>query len=137
MAVKLWSSEEDTILLELLKQGKTAAQIGSVLGRPRNSVIGRSHRLRDKKGEGTNASFRDNSRPKIPRVRKPRPFALETFLVFDEKQTLATSILNLRSDQCRWPLSNTFCEDVRAEGRSYCPAHCRLAYRPIPEGARR
>lgn len=36
---------------------------------------------------------------------------------------------------CKWPLGETapwtFCGQPATEGRPYCPAHCRIAYRPI------
>jgi hypothetical protein len=43
---------------------------------------------------------------------------------------LAESLLELRSDQCRWPLETTFCEDAKLPGASYCATHFQLSYRP-------
>lgn len=40
-----WSEEEDAELRRLTAEGLTAGAIGDAIGRPRNSVIGRWHRL--------------------------------------------------------------------------------------------
>jgi GcrA cell cycle regulator len=42
----------------------------------------------------------------------------------------------IREFACRWPVGDpgsgdlVYCGLKRADGRSYCPGHCRLAYRP-------
>ena len=43
---KKWDAQSDGTLLKLLSEGQSASEICIVLGRTRNSVIGRSYRLR-------------------------------------------------------------------------------------------
>lgn len=71
-----WSKEDDCILQEMAAAGRTAAAIGEALGRSRNSVIGRSHRL------NVYLSAKGGPRPGQPRPAPPprvtvaeRPFS--------------------------------------------------------------
>lgn len=46
MGIEQWTPEEDATLRLLIERRKTASQIGAVIGRSRNAVIGRAHRLK-------------------------------------------------------------------------------------------
>ena len=118
-----WTPEEDAVLLKMLGEGKTAKVVAEALGRPRNAVIGRSHRLRDA----------GKPMPQLGRkVKLSKPKTVEMFLTCSESPpSLAQSLLELRHDQCRWPLETTFCEEIRQEGRAYCAAHRKLSFRPV------
>lgn len=125
-----WTPEEDAVLLKMLGEGKTAKVVAEALGRPRNAVIGRSHRLRDA-GKPTPQGGRKVTIPK-PKP-KPKPKKGAVFLTCSESPpSLAQSLLELRHDQCRWPLETTFCEEIRQEGRAYCAAHRKISFRPVP-----
>ena len=113
-----WKPEEDAALLKLLSEGKSAREVAGILGRPRNSIIGRSHRLRDK-----NVSVPE-------RPRKPLK-AAKVAESFPDCGEMAQSLLNLTRHQCRWPLDNKFCDAEQQPGRSYCPEHVKLSYRPL------
>lgn len=45
MIYKPWTDEEDATLRKMISDGKSSSQIGLVLGRSRNAIIGRRHRL--------------------------------------------------------------------------------------------
>lgn len=115
MGVK-WTNEEDERLIAYLNEGKTSREIGALLNRPRNAVIGRAHRLRNPDAP---------PRPRIVTVRRPK-----VKLICESESNLANSLLKLRNDQCRWPLETTFCTEEKAPGKPYCLGHAAQAYRP-------
>lgn len=113
----IWTTDDDDLLRKCVSEGMTAQKISELLGRTRNSVIGRAHRL--------DITFKSIKPPaeKKPRKKKKKP-------IYDNDKSLAVSLLNLRHDQCRWPLDTTFCEEVREPGMSYCKTHYKLSFRP-------
>jgi len=55
-----WTAEQDSALTKMILDGMTAADIGMRIGRTKNAVIGRSHRLKVKlQGRGTRSQSRD------------------------------------------------------------------------------
>jgi len=118
MGVK-WSPEEDRTLITCLLEGKTAREIAAILNRPRNAVIGRSNRLKP-----------PELRPQTPRKAYVKPKKREITYT-GEVTGLAKSLLELRHNQCRWPLEGVFCSSVRQEGKPYCAEHHQIANVPI------
>jgi GcrA cell cycle regulator len=130
-----WTTSEDELVIKLWTDGKSSSQIAAVIGRSRNSVIGRVSRLR---GEGKPLQVRGRV---LPPVRKPRVTPSKPTLVVTPVGktkaspavgSLVQSLLNLRHDQCRWPLDGVFCDEVREEGRPYCAHHRKMSFRPAP-----
>jgi hypothetical protein len=62
-----WTEEEVAALRRMVAEGKSAGMIGRELGRARNAVIGRIHRL---KAHGEAISL---GPPSVKKVRPPRP----------------------------------------------------------------
>lgn len=112
----IWTREDDAQLLRGIQKGLTAQKIGDLLGRTRNAIIGRAHRL--------NFTFksRDSDKKKIRKKSEPKP-------IKEPPKSLAMSLLSLRHNQCRWPFETTFCEEVRTPGMSYCPTHHKMSFR--------
>lgn len=53
----------------------------------------------------------------------------------EQPVSLDLSIMDLKPGQCRWPHGEgpyLFCGSP-TEGKSYCPYHCKAAYRPVHE----
>ena len=129
-----WTTTEDELLTTLWNKGKTSTEIANEVGRSRNSVIGRVHRLREL---GVNLSARGRVVPKQIRTKKPKvekPKVEKAKVVVGI--TLATSLLKLRPNQCRWPLETTFCDAEREPGRPYCEHHRKMSFRPAPPRVR-
>ena len=132
----LWTNEEDAIMLEMIKAGNSASIIAEKLGRTRNAVIGRSHRLVAKKGD--EARLDVNRLVAIPAIaiknRKPTKTKVNTRDVEDrpELPKMIESLLALRHDQCRWPLEDGFCQHQKIPNSPYCAKHTRMAFRPRP-----
>jgi len=120
-----WTSEDDANLKKFAEAGYTSTQAGDAMGRTRNSILGRAHRL--------HISFKF-IKEKAP-VAAPEP---EPVVVKEVKKprkhpprgSLYESLLRLRHDQCRWPFETTFCDDDKLPGASYCAEHFKLSYRP-------
>lgn len=116
----IWTAEDDELLRVSIESGMTAQKISELLGRTRNSVIGRAHRL--------DFTFKSSNAPKEQKPKKKK----QVKLICEEHVSLATALIDLRYDQCKWPLDTSFCENQRRPGQSYCPEHHKMSYRPGP-----
>lgn len=129
-----WTTTEDELLIKLWQSGRTSSEIAKEVGRSRNSVIGRVTRLRD---TGVTLAVRGRVVPKQLRPQKPKvekPMVTKPKVVVGV--TLASSLLELRPDQCRWPFETTFCDAEREPGRPYCTHHRKVSFRPAPPRVR-
>lgn len=112
----MWTTNDDELLRKCVSEGMTAQAISDLIGRTRNSVIGRAHRL--------DITFKSVKPPKEKKAKKKKN------LRAPPDKSLAESLLKLRHDQCRWPFETTFCEEVRTPGMSYCKTHHLMSFRP-------
>ncbi len=148
-----WSAEHVDTLRQLWLEGHSARVIGDRLGRTRNSVIGRVHRLRlakristigerKKPGPKKNpGAFRKSrARPpelRVARVKPPRPQEVPS------PEARMISLMELTPFTCKWPLGHpgepgfAFCGAVPFPNRVYCEHHARLAYMPPKARAER
>ena len=117
-----WTETDDRLLIELVAEGLPTRVIGERLGRTRNSVCGRVHRLKHK--AGVEFTRRPNvATPKPGRPRKPRKVK-----PIDAPKNLWESIFDLGNNDCRFPIGAKFCCQPKREGSSYCEAHYQIAY---------
>lgn len=143
-----WSDSEDARLRALWDEGLSTAVIGVRLGRQKNSIIGRAHRLKlPRRPSPICRAGRPDSYPDKPRVarvpivaRTPTLPALASEIIVARKPPPppAPKVPEPRPPQrkrdCCWPIgepgakSFRFCCEPAALGYPYCEAHCRQAY---------
>jgi len=149
-----WTDTMDKMLKAMLANGDSASVIAQAVGRTRNAVIGRCHRLGVRKIRRV-----AGPRPAVKRNRSntPRPARIAVTQRLDMRPTMAPAmvtatvveqtryqaprdtrktLLELVHGDCRWPCGDVgapdffFCGAPQAEGYSYCSHHCRIAYQP-------
>ena len=113
----MWTDEQVAILRELWPAGQTAARIGKLIDKSKNSVVGKAYRL----GLATKSGV---ERVEERRVRK-----------LLESQSQAPKFAR----KCAWPMGDPldpsfhYCGDPTAPEKPYCESHCGIAYRPATE----
>lgn len=154
---KYWTESRISALRELAAiEGTSATSIANALGPgvTRNAVCGKASKIGIKL-TGKKYKPRADDRP-VLRLRKPKAKTKKPFRFGPKKQTAsappadlpryrlpsasapsdhATVLIDLRNDQCRWPLwgeghdePRLYCGAGRDLGLPYCPDHARLAY---------
>lgn len=104
-----WSADQVAIVRANWGQGKSAKEIADLIGKSRNAVIGKAHRL----GLKTPVKKKDGRRLKAKRriMEKPRG-----------KRRITKG-----ASGCQWldgePRERQFCGAPRLEDSSYCEAH--------------
>lgn len=102
-----WPKEEEDLLLSLLKRGLSSAEIGEVMKKSRNSVIGKVNRL------GVRI---------LNSTKKNRKQEYVGFDPFPEKS------------KCCWSIGRGWCQAEAIPGLPYCQEHQYKAYRhPTPK----
>ena len=148
-AVSWWTDERVDELRARVGRGETGTEICVAMNAiSRNAVVGKIYRMRlgrpapfAKVSNGARVRRPANPRPTI-RKAKP-PVADEPALpVFENPKTL----MELQFGDCRWPgdgrgIDMLYCGAPAFDGRSYCLAHCRIAFdgkpRSLPKAPRR
>jgi GcrA cell cycle regulator len=140
-----WTDARVETLKTLWREGLSAAQIAGQLGRvTRNAVLGKIHRLglsgravAPRLGGQRPAWVKPRSKPaKRPPAPKRAAAAPVDIAAPAEGPGLATSILQLSANMCRWPIGDPKAADFSYCGRRvdvagpYCPAHRLIAHRP-------
>ncbi len=150
-----WSVEHVEILRQLWLEGHSARVIGDRLGRTRNSVIGRVHRLglptrlggkacaRQKpKPRAYNPSAFRKSRARPPELRvtrvKPASASAKRWLrEVPPPEARMVSLMELQPGDCKWPIGDPaqpgfgFCGAKRFASFCYCQHHVAMAYIPV------
>ncbi len=149
-----WTKEDDEILARLWCSGIPASKIVDTFpGRTKNAIIGRVHRLRLDRIVSDTGGPRIRARPKskrshpfIPKapivVPEPKPAPLPTKVSDTPEGGIA--FMALRSHHCRSIIDShgapdglaLYCGGQVAEGRSFCPYHASIYYRPAPQRLR-
>lgn len=120
-----WTAEDDANLKKYSEAGYSAAEAGDMIGRTRNAVLGRAHRI------GVSFKFvKDKtSTPAIEDTKKSYYVEEKPTEEAGAPKHLYESLLNLRHNQCRWPINTKFCDEEKSPGASYCETHLRMSYR--------
>ena len=143
----LWTAEAIEELKRLALKGKSASAIAAAIGAAsRNAVIGKANRIGIKLNGGGRAAPSGGA-PAAARGAQSAAFfhpqpapskwkAAWTGAAAEVAETQGIRFEEIREFACRWPLGDpksgdlVYCGVERAEGHSYCAAHCRMAYRP-------
>ena len=151
----MWTDEAIEVLRRLALEGRSASVIAQALGAAsRSAVIGKAYRIGVKLNGDGRAGARGekpagerSSAPIVtgdprvvpgsrPRVREKRK-AIRSLLEREVGEMRRVRFEEIREFACRWPLGEpgsggevAYCGLESAKGRSYCPGHCRIAYRP-------
>ena len=120
-----WTAEDDLNLKKYSEAGYSAMEAGDMMGRTRNAVLGRAHRV------GVSFKFvKDKALDTVTEAPVKNYFKEEKLTVdADAPKHLYESLLNLRHNQCRWPINTKFCDEEKSPGASYCETHLRMSYR--------
>jgi GcrA cell cycle regulator len=128
-----WSDAEIKTLKQLWSENYSAAQISKEIGRPRNAVIGKAHRL------GLTPRGRAKP-PPMPPAPPPMPMRtmqpLPKYSTAPVNGTKPVTIWQLENRHCRWPLDGEgehmrFCGHPSADlakGIPYCQPHTQRSH---------
>lgn len=155
MSGQTWTDSQDALLRRSLIEGLSFKQVCMLIGVTRNSAIGRAHRL-GIKGEPRQASSANararNLHTRILRnvkapIRLPRTPGLPALQFAPPVERAASVIegvpigpgrplMDLPWNGCRFAVTqddaaeHLFCGAEKAPDRSWCPAHCKIAFAP-------
>jgi len=149
-----WTEERVDQLRNCINAGLTCSQIACEIGVSRNAVIGKIHRLglapgrpvaiprerlRGGEGRGPRRRFTQSRILRALFAQVPP----RTDVAPAPVQSVARcSLLELKQDKCRWPLSDPgeadfgFCGNDALRSMPYCEAHTRMAYNVKRSAAR-
>ncbi|WP_299621390.1 GcrA family cell cycle regulator [Pelagibius sp.] len=143
-----WTEERVAELMRLWEAGRSASEIGRLLGVSKNSVVGKAHRMKlaarpspIKRG-GRSATprrpaatpapkpiLRADTQPKIKKIIAPAPAAAP-----ERRPAPAVRRASGKGPNCLWPIGDPgdadfhFCGAPAVPGKPYCAEHCARAY---------
>ena len=126
-----WTEERVAELQRLWDTGKSASEIGKILGVSKNSVVGKAHRL---KLTARPSPIRRGSTPKPRRKMIPVQIKSPVEVAPAREPVVPRRQHSGKGPKCLWPIGDPgdpdfhFCEDPAAPGKPYCATHCERAY---------
>ncbi len=136
-----WTAEEEKTLRTLWSEGGSGSEIGKIMGRTRNAIIGKVHRLKLAGRPSTVARNLAAKKPK-PKPREPKPKQKSPVdnlpaLPVEVPPSVWEPLPFVRSapleevSGCRWPLENGECcnAGLASTRASYCETHTSKALR--------
>jgi GcrA cell cycle regulator len=158
-----WTDELVKLLKELYEEGYSRSQIGQRVGKTRNAVIGKLHRMgihdlpRERKkpvqrvpGNVDNARRSKHARVHTNNIKRRHAIAAIVAALDPEADDASkpfgtpVSLADLSTKNCHWPLGDPmqdgfcFCGAQAVTGLPYCASHTRIAYEtPTERRARR
>ncbi len=142
-----WTEERVAELMRLWEAGRSASEIGRLLGVSKNSVVGKAHRMKlaarpspIKRSSGgptrrtppppiAKPAMRVESQPKVERPVMPPPAAPSV-----RRPAAAVRRSGGKGPSCLWPIGDPgdadfhFCGAPAVAGKPYCAEHCARAY---------
>lgn len=128
-----WTDDELEQLKAMWAEGLTASTIGRAIGKTRNAVLGKSHRI-GLPGRAHTPAIRQ-PRVYVPKA-KSLPVQVVLFPALVLENGLHATTETVDDTMCRWPIGDPvaeefhFCGNVPHEGHVYCAAHVKDAYQP-------
>ena len=140
-----WTEERVAELMRLWEAGRSASEIGRLLGVSKNSVVGKAHRMKLK------ARPSPIKRGVTPQVRRPAAAAVSKPLAQPQpapkrvearpiapapaqRPAKAVARSHGKGPNCLWPIGDPgdqdfhFCGEPAVPGKPYCDEHCARAY---------
>ena len=125
----LWTEEQDILLRKMWAKGAHTGEIATALGRGRNAIIGRAHRINLPKHESTSRRELMNTprKPKLAYIKPPTyPASIPVIL-----PSSGVPFMEIKSEQCRAVIGRDddgfklvrFCGHPVKEGTSWCLGH--------------
>ena len=142
-----WTNERVAELMRLWEAGRSASEIGRLLGVSKNSVVGKAHRMKLKARpspikRGASPQVRrvavaPLSKPAVqpptaPKVAVPQAAAPAPAPAARPSRTVARA--GGKGPNCLWPIGDPgdqdfhFCGAPAVPGKPYCDEHCARAY---------
>lgn len=124
MRANCWKPDQDAILIKYWDT-HSSKRIADHMGKTKKSIESRAFRLKLGPKEGIKPGkaliFRIKSKTK-----PIQPQRLDKNKIFHDDTRLGYRLIDLGSDQCRWPVNEgLFCGDKVEDGKSYCSCHYR------------
>jgi GcrA cell cycle regulator len=140
-----WTDERVAELMRLWEAGRSASEIGRLLGVSKNSVVGKAHRMKLK---ARPSPIKRGSAPQVRRVAvasMPKPVMQAPAAPKPAESRVATAAparrpvravarSNGKGPNCLWPIGDPgdqdfhFCGAPAVAGKPYCDEHCARAY---------
>lgn len=121
-----WSMEADKALARLWREAVPSRDIAELLGRTKNAVLGRVHRLKlEARASPLPDGFVREGKPKPPKAPKvPRPPKKPPLILWAPPPGPVA--------KCQWPSGERkayrFCGEPTLPARPYCLTHTKRAY---------
>ncbi len=140
-----WTEERVAELMRLWEAGRSASEIGRLLGVSKNSVVGKAHRMKLKARpspikRGVTPQVRRPALAPMPKpvvqaepVRKPEQVRAAAPAPV-QRPTKAMHRMQGKGPNCLWPIGDPgdqdfhFCGEPAVAGKPYCGEHCARAY---------
>ena len=126
-----WNEENIEKLKALVNKGLPVTKIAESLGISRGSAMGKISRMKlQLLGKISNPKVRKQKENKMMITGN----ATISATIPTPHFSIAEAVINLKYDDCRWPLGDTsdinfaFCGNKSVENKSYCEYHCAMAY---------
>lgn len=124
-----WPSKDDDRLRALWGGGLSTAKIAVALGKSKNAVVGRAHRLNLPSRPSPIKARLDGA----PIIRTPTPPRMRKSVspVIHGPRVLTGT---MKPQPCCWPIGEPgkrsfhFCNAASVPGKPYCDLHCAIAY---------
>ena len=136
-----WTPDQVSKLKELYGKGNTAGQIATIIGKTRNSIIGKGFRLKlstksiPKNDSPKHVSGRqENATQPVRKTRKSKFNSLLLDKNFEPENP--KSLEELHDNICKWPIGHPnepnfyFCGRKSMKDFSYCKLHVLYAFQP-------
>ncbi len=140
-----WTEERVAELMRLWEAGRSASEIGRLLGVSKNSVVGKAHRMKLKARPSPikRGSSPQPRRPAVAAMPKPVTQAPSAPKQVQERRIApapaprparAVARTHGKGPSCLWPIGDPgdqdfhFCGEPAVAGKPYCDEHCARAY---------
>ncbi len=149
-----WSAADEQTLRSLWGTAMSASKIGEHMGRNRNAIIGKAHRLKlppiPKRGPARGKTYKPRQARKAPRVKLVRVIcakpvddginaAKTRFEIAPCQPPFMVGIMDISDAKCRFPIGHPkepgfgFCGHPPISDSPYCAGHHALCYLPPQE----